>query len=125
MERLSFFCDEGKGILTPHQIEFCRKLHLIMNSFHGDADFNAGKLAEYLELSRRQLYREMERIGHTPAPYIREFRMEKAKEHIDSSTVRRVKELAYRVGYKSAETFSDHFYQHFQIRPSELLREVA
>ncbi len=96
-----------------------------MNSFHSDADFNAGKLAEYLELSRRQLYREMERIGHTPAPYIREFRMVKAKEHIDSSSVRRVKELAYRVGYKSAETFSDHFYQHYQIRPSELLREVA
>lgn len=112
--------------LSNHEIIFYRELYTVVGINYSDPKFNVYQLAEEMGLLRRQLYRQMEKLNLSPADFIREFRMRRAYQFLESGAVSRIKQLSFMVGYENCETFSKHFIQHFGYRPSEVLRkEVA
>lgn len=96
---------------------------MCVDAHYSNPQFNACKLAEAMQITRRQLYREMDKLNTSPASFIREFRLRRALQFLESGTVRRVKDLCFLVGYENSETFSKHFIEYYGYRPSGLIRK--
>lgn len=87
-----------------------------------DERLSAELLSEITAMSERTIYRQIKSIfGLTPAQYIREKRLLKARRILENEHRRTVSEVAYEVGYGNAKTFSKHFLQRFGKYPSEYL----
>lgn len=85
-------------------------------------NFTADDLASYMGISRRQLYRLMhEHFGETPHNYLKNYRLNYAKELLETKQVNSVKATAYSTGFKNAAYFSRQFKAVFGYLPSELL----
>ena len=79
-------------------------------------------VAQQLYTSKRQLHRKLKQLtGLTPNQYLREIRLQKAREHIYKGRYRSVKEVAQAVGFSSAKYFSRVFQERYGISPSEQL----
>ncbi len=87
-------------------------------------EFNADFLAKKLFLSRRQLDRRLKVLtGLTTGEYIRETRLEEARNLIESRSFRSIKEVCFEVGIKSPFYFSKQYQKRFGISPTELLKK--
>ncbi|MGB0863147.1 MAG: helix-turn-helix domain-containing protein [Saprospiraceae bacterium] len=85
-------------------------------------NFTANDLAAYMDISHRQLYRLMhERLGETPHHYIKNFRLNYARELLETQQVKSVKAAAYSTGFPNTTYFSKQFKAKFGYSPSELL----
>lgn len=111
-----------QNTLTEYQKQFCTQLHFVVSKNFDDPDFNVCILARELEISRRQLYREMGKMNLKPSAYLKMFRLSRAKELIEAGTYARVSSLAYSVGYSDPDLFTKHFQVKYLILPSTLLR---
>jgi DNA-binding response OmpR family regulator len=83
-----------------------------------DPDFTTDQLAEEVALSRRQLTRRLKKaIGKTPAEFVRDCRIERAKTLLEEES-RTVAEVAYAVGFRSPSHFSQAFQEEAGPSPS-------
>ena len=88
-----------------------------------DERLSAERLSEITGMSERSLYRQVKSIyGLTPAQFIKEKRLSKARKILENEHRRTVAEVAYSVGYNNARTFSKHFFERFGKYPSDYLR---
>lgn len=82
-------------------------------------------IANQMAISERQLSRNIRRItGLSILQYVRKVKMEVAWELLYSEDYLSIKELAYAVGYKKVNYFSEIFEETFGKRPSDILREL-
>ncbi|GAB5519636.1 MAG: hybrid sensor histidine kinase/response regulator transcription factor [Rhodothermales bacterium] len=89
----------------------------------GDPQFNAGRLAEALHLSPRQLRRKLNALlGESPADLLRRLRLERAAQLLTTRTAS-VSEIAYEVGFKSPSHFASTFRDHFGHTPSDYAQQ--
>lgn len=88
---------------------------MIVGAHYSNASFNACCLAEEMKITRRQLYREMNKLETSPAAFIKEFRLRRALQFLVSCSVRRIKDLCFLVGYENSETFSKHFIEYYTV----------
>ncbi len=109
--------------LSNRQVIFYRELYFALEENYQKASFQVPDLAKAMNLHRRQLYREMANLGLSPAEFIRDFRLRRAYQLLQGGAVRRVKELCFMVGFENCETFSKHFIERFNERPSTLIRK--
>jgi transcriptional regulator GlxA family with amidase domain len=73
-----------------------------------------------MHLSRSQFYRRIKAYtGLTPHKYLREARLYKAKELLESADVATLAQLSAAVGFESPAYFARIFYERFGYRPSE------
>lgn len=109
--------------LSQNQIDQIHMLMNIVGSHYSDPSFKSADLANSLGISRRQLYRFLDRsFGCTPATFLRDFRLKKAYQVIVSGKENRVKEVAARTGHIKVAHFSKNFQNYHGILPSELIK---
>ena len=85
-------------------------------------DFTIDDLADEMHLSRSQFYRRIKAYtGLTPHKYLREARLYKAKELLESAEVPSIAQLSASVGFEDAGYFSRIFRERFGFSPAERL----
>lgn len=101
------------------EVPFVEKVAGVIASNLSSPDFTAGRLADDVALSRRQLTRRLKKtIGQTPAALIRTYRIERARELLGNNA-KTVAEVAYAVGFRSPSHFSQVFQDEIGKTPTE------
>ncbi|MCF8432811.1 MAG: response regulator, partial [Melioribacteraceae bacterium] len=86
----------------------------------GNYNVSVESLADYFEISRRSFYRLLAtETGMTPAEFIREIRLTKARDLITRNSKLKLNELANLVGYKSVANFTKLYEKRFGIHPGK------
>lgn len=108
----------------PQQLDnpWLRALKAITSKQLDNPSLVAADLAAQLFMSERQFFRQVKKVtGKTPNLFLREMRLVKAKELIQSGQYLLLKEIASQVGYKRVDYFSNLYEQRFKVRPRELV----
>jgi len=99
--------------------EFLNKINLILEKHLDDSSFSVEELAGKLSISRVQLYRKVKAVlGIGVSDYINNFRLEKAKELLTTSTMN-ISEIAYSCGFASPNYFSTAFKTKYDMTPKD------
>ncbi len=99
--------------------EFLNKINLILDANIDDSSFSVEDLADKLNISRVQLYRKVKAVlGIGVSDYINNFRLEKAKELLTTSTMN-ISEIAYSCGFASPNYFSTAFKTKYEMSPTD------
>lgn len=99
--------------------EFLNKINLILEKNIDDSSFSVEELAGKLSISRVQLYRKVKAVlGIGVSDYINNFRLEKAKELLITSTMN-ISEIAYSCGFASPNYFSTAFKTKYEMTPKD------
>ena len=90
------------------------ELHSILENMYADPQFDATRLAQMMQLSKRQLERKLKaNSGLTPAKYIQTFRLNKAYQILFDGNYSSIADVCYNVGFGSPSHFSRIFIQRF------------
>ena len=85
-----------------------------------DEQFGPAELARLLALSERTLYRRLgEWAGLSPAAWLRELRLNQARQLLEAGGFGSVAQVAEAVGFASAKHFSNLYAERFGRRPSD------
>jgi AraC-like DNA-binding protein len=85
-----------------------------------DSGITIERMADHVLQSRRTLFRVIEtETGMTPGEFIREIRLQKALELLQTKQNLRLDELAYMVGYKTPGGFRKAFLERFGFHPTK------
>lgn len=107
------------GTVEEEQLPFLREVTEAVEAHLSNPDFTTEWLADEVALSRRQLTRRLkETVGETPAAFIRECRIERAKELLGEGP-KTVAEVAYAVGFRSPSHFSQVFQEEVGLTPTD------
>ncbi|MDX1667607.1 MAG: helix-turn-helix domain-containing protein, partial [Saprospiraceae bacterium] len=88
--------------------------------------FTVEELAGHLNLSRRQLTRRLKNLtGLTPAAYVKEARLFKARQLLENHKYRTIREVSYAVGFSTVTYFSQQFQERFGKLPSGYLERLS
>ena len=99
---------------------FIKKVKAIIGKHYQEETFGLPQLCDGLALSRSQLYRKMKALADvSPSDYIRDFRLDKAKELLQNSDFT-VSEVAWQTGFGSPSHFSKAFKDAFGFSPKEV-----
>tara|TARA_R110000765_G_scaffold379886_1_gene470947 strand:- start:837 stop:1427 length:591 start_codon:yes stop_codon:yes gene_type:complete len=108
---------------SPLDKKFITKVLEYINNNLADENLNVEQLAEELFLSRSQLYRKIKALtGHTANEFLRNIRLEKAKEMIEQGH-ESISEVSFKVGFSSPSYFTKCFKSHFGALPTELKQD--
>ncbi len=115
----NFVKDKINGTRTKKEVDFQQNLlGCILNNVH-DESFDSDALGKKLGLSRTQLYRKIKDLsGFSTANFIRQVRLKKAAELLESSQLS-VAEVSAAVGFNEPSYFSSSFQELFHTSPSE------
>ncbi len=98
---------------------FLDKTNQLIDKNIENPTYSIDEICRDLGISRSQLFRHIkEKTSHSPSLYIRQRRIHKGKELLDSTPLK-IAEIAYRVGIDSPQSFSKYFTDEFGISPSE------
>lgn len=99
--------------------EFLNKINLILEKHIDNSSFSVEELAGKLNISRVQLYRKVKAVlGIGVGDYINNFRLEKAKELLMTTTMN-ISEIAYSCGFASPNYFSTTFKTKYGVPPKD------
>ena len=106
--------------LSPREKLLMEKIHKIMEENLGNDKFGVEDMAQELGMSYSSLYAKMKSLtGKTPLFYIKNYRMNKAKELL-ATRLYTVSEVALKVGILAPNVFSRDFKKHFGVKPSSI-----
>ncbi len=95
-----------------------RTLLLLKNN----PEFTLLDLADEMNLSERHLRRKMkEMMGMSANEYIREVRLQRARQLLEQKVMNTISEVSYAVGFASVGYFAKVFTERFGRKPSEYL----
>jgi AraC-like DNA-binding protein len=97
------------------------RARLLIGQNIGDESYGPDRLARDLGLSRRSLYNRFGRMGMTPANFIQQQRLARARAEIlsDPDRERSLVTIALRNGFSDSSSFSRSFKAAYGITPSE------
>ncbi len=88
-----------------------------------DSTFNMNHLAQKLAISERHLRRKIKQItGITAGNYIKEIRLEKARQLIENRVLTTLAEVSYEVGFNTPSYFAKLYEKRFGKNPVDLLK---
>lgn len=100
--------------------EFVGSLERELESKYSRRSLTIGTLAQALGLSERQFQRRVRQAtGKSPASYLREYRLVRARQLIGDG--RSIGDIAHAVGFSSHAYFAHCFKAHFGQTPSEYM----
>lgn len=98
---------------------FLTRLDKVIEENLKDQDLSVDKLADYMNMSRSTLYRNIREISQlSPNELINLSRLKKAAQLIKTTNMK-IYEVAEAVGYKSQTSFGRNFQKHFGMTPTE------
>jgi len=105
--------------------KWLERLNQLLLANSADANYNNAAVAAALGISDSTLHRKLVRItDKTPLTYIRQFRLQQAKDLIESGQYATVKEVAFAVGFLNPNYFSQRYAALFGKRPSAVLNDL-
>ena len=105
--------------ITPYDEQFMQKVMEFIEEQMDNAELTIDEFAEHLMLSRTIFYRKLKSIiGLTPVDFIREVRIKRAAQLIDSGEYN-FSQVAYMTGFNDPKYFSKCFKKVVGITPSE------
>lgn len=109
-----------KSLATnSNEKDFLIKLDKIIEDNLKDQDLSVDKVADYMNMSRSTLYRNISEISNlSPNELINLSRLKKAA-HLIKTTNMKIYEVAEMVGYRSQTSFGRNFQKHFGMSPTE------
>jgi len=109
--------------VTPVDEQFLQRLQKIVEENMEDEHFQVGRLCREIGISERQLYRKLQGLlGCTPAAYIRQLRLERARQLLEKGAGT-VSEITFMVGYSNTSAFARAFRDAFGEAPSRFLKK--
>jgi CheY-like chemotaxis protein len=110
--------------VTSTDEAFLEQVRDVIEEGMPDENFSVDKLAERLAMSRGHAHRRLrELLDETPTDVIRRIRLERAAQLLAGRSGS-VSEVAYAVGFKSVSHFSRSFRDHFEMTPSQHLKNA-
>lgn len=110
---------------SPKEVQFLSAIEVILKEHLANEQLDVHLLADAMHLSRSQLFRKLRSItGESPSGYIRKFRLEKARQLLQSEDVT-VAEASFLVGFNSPGYFSKCFSEQFGQSPGTITRSKA
>ena len=107
---------------NPPAAIFLQKVNTVINAHLSDEAFDVAKLSRSMAMSRMQLHRRLKPLVHTsPAHYIRDIRLDKAKKMIEQEDLT-IGEIGFQVGFQSQSHFTRAFIAKFGVRPTAYRR---
>ncbi len=101
---------------------FVKKLQAYVEERIENSEITVEELSDAANWSRRQLYYKIKSTtGFTPAEFVREIRLTKARQLIEGKRKGTVSEIAYAVGFSTPTYFTRLFIERFGTHPKELL----
>ena len=108
---------EALAVENPQAAIFLQKVNLVIEAHIGDESFDVEKLARFMAIGRMQLHRRLKPLVNTsPAHYIRDIRLEKARAMIQQEDIS-IGEICFRLGFQSQSHFTRVFIKKFGVRP--------
>ncbi|RMD99771.1 MAG: response regulator, partial [Calditrichaeota bacterium] len=109
--------------VTPVDEQFLERLQQVVEENMEDEHFQVGDLCRSFGIGERQLYRKLQALlGCTPAAYIRQIRLQRAKQLLEKGAGT-VSEITFMVGYGNTSAFARAFREAFGKAPSEVLKK--
>ena len=94
---------------------------LVRKKIH-EPHFNLGELAHEANLSERQLQRRIKKItGLSPIKYIREVKLQKARELLEKGDLQSIAEVAYAIGFDTPYYFGKLYEERFGRHPGDYI----
>jgi len=106
---------------TPNNNDqyFLEKVFAIIREHYVDANFNVDNLSQKMGMSRSSFYNKIKAIsGQAPADFIRQYRMERAKELLKTRQYT-ITEVALKSGFTDVKYFRDVFRKKYNRSPSQ------
>ena len=102
---------------------FLDKLEAVLDKHYAEPEFRLSDMAQAAAMSERQLQRKLKAvIDHTPAEYLRAFRMRKAVEQLRQGS--QIGVVAYEVGFSSQAYFTSCFKAQFGATPKQFQQRM-
>ncbi len=107
------------NIISSEDQAFLKRLNAIVEANLHNEQFGVNELAQKAGLSRSQIHRRLKSISNkSVSQFIREVRLEKAKELLEEETLT-VSEIAYKVGFGSPSYFIKSFHDLYGYPPGD------
>ena len=98
-----------------------KKAEVLIIEHLANSDFKVGDLAQHLNYSQRQLGRIIKKLtGLSPLNFIKEIRLQQARQLLESRQFSTVAEVGYEVGFADPGYFSKVYQKRFGKKPSEV-----
>lgn len=102
--------------------EFIQKLTRLVENSLSNSQFNMEELSSEVAMSRSSMYREIKRItGLSAGAFVKEIRLQKARQRLENNSVRTLNEIAGAVGFSTPAYFSKLYKKRFGKAPKEYL----
>ncbi len=118
----------GQALKRPAEAESCTDVATRLQAMSawlmehiGEADVSLDRLAREFALSRRSLFRLFARAGCTPQSWIREQRLEYARERLlcaNNSGPAAISRICFESGFNDLSTFCHSFRRRFGVSPA-------
>jgi len=106
-------------------IKWLEKVEKIIKSEISNSNFTVDSLADILNASRSKVHRRIKLItGLTPNKYLREIKLQVAREILEQGEAQTVSEVCYAVGFDTPKYFSKLFEARFGKRPISYIRST-
>ncbi|MEP5255353.1 MAG: two-component regulator propeller domain-containing protein [Winogradskyella arenosi] len=105
---------------SKRDIEFLENITEIIEQNLSNSNFGVEELSKEAGLSSSHFYRKLKQLtGQVPNAYLRNFRLQRAAELLDSNSGFNVAEVMYQIGIESNSYFSTSFKKLHGVSPSE------
>ena len=102
----------------PHEAAFMQKINTLIKVNLENEDFDSNALCKAMSMSRTQLFRRLKSlIRQAPAIYIKTFRLQRAKEMLETADLT-ISEIAFKTGFQSVSHFTKIFKKQYGVPPS-------
>lgn len=107
---------------TVNDQQFLEKVFVVIRENFNNPDFTVDTLSYNMGMSRSSLFNKIKAIsGQAPADFIRQYRMERAKELLRTKQYT-IAEVAYKSGFSDVKYFRDVFRKKFNQSPSQFAK---
>lgn len=109
---------EPEGQVQEH--EFIRLVMRVLAKKYSDPSLGVNELARSLQMSNSQLHRKLLSLtGKAPGMIIREYRLETAKNLLETNQSMSIAQIAYSAGFRDPNYFSQVFAAAYGVPPSQ------
>lgn len=110
--------------LNERERKFLQRFEVLLKQDHSDPNLDIGSMASRMAVSTRQLQRKLKALtGHSPAEYLRAYRLKKAAKLLKKGG--QITRVALDVGFSSQAYFGTCFKAQFGLTPGQFQREKS